>query len=503
MGSKRMNIANLFLDAADHYPERLAIVHKDKSINFSELKKQVLSTASYFEQKGIVEGDRVLVFVPMSIDLYRIVLALFHIGATAVFLDEWVSKERLLLCCRLADCKGFIGTTKARILGYFAKEIRNIPIKLKLNKRSEHVSSGRLVKPEASALITFTTGSTGIPKAADRSHQFLQSQFNILKEELKTDPMDVDMPVLPIVLFINLGVGCTSVIADYNSRNPKSLVPSNLVDQINQHKVSRIIASPYLIKRISTYLIEQNVKLDSIRQIFTGGAPVFPTEAGIYINAFENVDVNIIYGSTEVEPISGIKACNLIRQKGSLSKGLPVGKIHPKTELKIIPISNSPIGLTKLSKLAEMELEEGKIGEIIVAGNHVLKKYFRNEEAFKENKICVEGTIWHRTGDSGFVMENQLFLTGRCNQLIQKNNRLLSPFIMENLLQNIEGLTLGTMVEHKSNLILVVETMLEQSEVGALVSEFDYDKLVVLKKIPRDPRHFSKIDYGRLKEMLD
>ncbi|NJM17110.1 MAG: hypothetical protein HC896_18550 [Bacteroidales bacterium] len=76
------------------------------------------------------------------------------------------------------------------------------------------------VEPHATALITFTTGSTGTPKAADRSHAFLKEQFNALLDEIKPSANDVDMPVLPIVLFVNLGVGCTSVIADFNVAEP-------------------------------------------------------------------------------------------------------------------------------------------------------------------------------------------------------------------------------------------------------------------------------------------
>ena len=76
-----------------------------------------------------------MIFVPMSIDLYRIVLAIFSMGATAVFLDEWVNKNRLEICCQLADCNGFIGTSKARLSGYFLQELRKIPIKLSINRK--------------------------------------------------------------------------------------------------------------------------------------------------------------------------------------------------------------------------------------------------------------------------------------------------------------------------------------------------------------------------------
>src|ERR1700741_2328448 len=126
------NIANLFFEAAKQYPDNIAIIHHEKSISYTALESEVVKTALYFKEQGIKKGDRVLIFVPMSIDLYRIVLALFSIGAVVVFLDEWVSKKRMELCCSIAQCKGFIGVTKARVFSWFSKELRSIPVKLKI-----------------------------------------------------------------------------------------------------------------------------------------------------------------------------------------------------------------------------------------------------------------------------------------------------------------------------------------------------------------------------------
>ena len=82
------------------------------------------------------------------------------------------------------------------------------------------------------ALITFTTGSTGTPKAALRSHVFLNEQFKALLHEIQPKPTDIDMPILPIVLFVNLGVGCTSIIADYKQTKPNNLDPKKIINQL-------------------------------------------------------------------------------------------------------------------------------------------------------------------------------------------------------------------------------------------------------------------------------
>ncbi|NJO65764.1 MAG: AMP-binding protein [Richelia sp. RM2_1_2] len=152
----------------------------------------------------------------MGIDLYRVVLAIFSIGAVAVFVDEWVSVKRLSLCCKIAKCKALIAPFPYRIAGLFISEIRNIPLFLSAKKQLRTNKKIDLATTSASdsALITFTTGSTGIPKAVDRSHGFLKSQFDALHPLLKGD---INMPMLPIVLLLNLGLGVTSVIAAFKS----------------------------------------------------------------------------------------------------------------------------------------------------------------------------------------------------------------------------------------------------------------------------------------------
>jgi non-ribosomal peptide synthetase component E (peptide arylation enzyme) len=117
----RENVTDLFFAHAEKSPARCAIVNGKNRISYGELATQVKQTAAYFQSKGIGKGDRVLVFLPMGIDLYRTVLALFDIGATVVFLDEWVSRERLDVCCRLAKCKAWIGGWKVKILSFLSK----------------------------------------------------------------------------------------------------------------------------------------------------------------------------------------------------------------------------------------------------------------------------------------------------------------------------------------------------------------------------------------------
>src|SRR5689334_23366868 len=113
------NIIATFLTAAAEHPDTAALVQDGASLTYMQLHDEVIATAVYYRSKGIGRGDMVLVFVPMSLPLYRVVLALFYIGACPVFLDEWVSIARLKECLKVVKCKALIAKPAYLFLSYF------------------------------------------------------------------------------------------------------------------------------------------------------------------------------------------------------------------------------------------------------------------------------------------------------------------------------------------------------------------------------------------------
>ncbi len=276
--STYFNIVSHFFEQAERYPDKIAIHFDGQSVSYRQLKFEVLQSTAYFHQKGIRKGDRVLVFVPMSIDLYRNVLALFHLGATAVFLDEWVSKKRLDACCEVADCKAFIGVFKIRLLSFLSKGLRRIPIRL--GSKLKIPANGNFMPeptvPSDTALITFTTGSTGTPKAAKRTHGFLNEQFKALLDKIQPKAEDVDLTTLPIVLLINLGVGSTSVISTFKAAKPEKTDFRQVAQSIRKFGVNRIIASPYFVLELAKFVQNRKQELSSLEAIFKSWAGSLP-----------------------------------------------------------------------------------------------------------------------------------------------------------------------------------------------------------------------------------
>src|SRR5262249_60888750 len=130
-------------------------------------------------ERGVAAGDCVLLFVPMSIDLYVALLAVLHCGAVAVFVDAWAGRARLDAAIAAARPRAFIGIPKAHLLRLASPALGAVPIALLYHRswfplerwmRADRAQAAAALESASPALVTFTTGSTGRPKAAARSH---------------------------------------------------------------------------------------------------------------------------------------------------------------------------------------------------------------------------------------------------------------------------------------------------------------------------------------------
>jgi acyl-CoA synthetase (AMP-forming)/AMP-acid ligase II len=226
------------------------------------------------------------------------------------------------------------------------------------------------------------------------------------------------------------------------------------------------------------------------------------------VSAFPNATSAVLYGSTEAEPISEISFNELAAFDSAIEKnGICVGKTYSKINVRIIPITEEAIKVASAAELEKMYLGNNVIGEIIVSGHHVLTEYFNSEEAFIKNKIKADDVIWHRTGDAGFMDETgQLYLTGRCNTLINYQGKILSPFIYEYLLNRMKEIYCGTvmLLNNKVTIIIEPQRKTNQNVIIDLIksSGLLYEDIRFVTHIPKDPRHFSKIDYEKLKLSL-
>ena len=231
-----MNLVLLDRHARER-PGQPAIVEAARSVTFAELARDARRAAEAWHRDGLRRGDVVLVLAPMGIPLYTTLLGLFELGLVAMFVDPSFGRAHLDRCCELVRPKAFAGTRRARLLSWASRGVRRIPIRRGLGARlkpSRYVEPSRDVEPARSgefepslrgehtdpALITFTTGSTGVPKVAVRTEGFLLAQHRAISAALELRAGDVDLTTLPMFVLANLASGVTSVIPDADLRRP-------------------------------------------------------------------------------------------------------------------------------------------------------------------------------------------------------------------------------------------------------------------------------------------
>ncbi len=508
MLSPENNSLQLLLQTARTHPNRVALVHKNERIPFAILQNRIEATAARFREKGIQKNDPVLVFVPVGIPLYVQVMALLYVGAVPVFVDEWANKERIRQCCETVNPKALLAPWPYRWLAYFFTSLRRIPLKL---APSTHAVSGQriplvAVDTDDPALITFTTGSTGTPKAAIRSHAILKAQFEALSPLVANDST-VCLTLLPIVVLLNLGLGKTTVISRISPKKYKPSDTQKLLLLIQKEQIDTVIASPFLIIELATYFRQTGQVNPSIKTIITGGGPVFPTDAALVGHAFPQAVTTIVYGSTEAEPISQISAATLAEWPDVSETGLPVGTVDAAATVAIMPTQEAAWPPMTETQWQQYVMRTSTVGEIVVSGNHVVKQYVKNEKARSETKIRVGQTIWHRTGDAGRLdAHGQLFLYGRCRQVMQLDNQLVYPFLVEYEARQFQGIRQAAFLLVEGNPLLAFSTTHEYHEQTFVEwARNRWGRNLRLKRypaIPLDARHRTKVDYAALETMI-
>ncbi|HRE83199.1 MAG TPA: AMP-binding protein [Opitutaceae bacterium] len=525
-----MLIGDLLTSQARAHPDTPALLdpRAERSLTFAELDTAVTSAATWWQtEAGLQRGDAVLVFVPMSADLYVALLGLFRIGAVALFLDPSAGKAHLEACCARWAPKALLAVPKAHLLRLRSPALRKIPLKLtprgwlpftqrwrpssQISNFKSHISPPT-VHPSDPALVTFTSGSTGLPKAAVRTHALLLAQYHALAPSLHLNRGDIDLATLPIFVLANLAAGVTTVLPEVDLRKPGEVDAAGLFAQIERDRVTRITASPAFFERLITYGLETRRTLPSLRQVHTGGAPVFPRLLDALRHLAPNAQVVAVYGSTEAEPIAHLEHSEITPDDLTAmasGRGLLAGQPTPEIRLAIIADEfGRPRKPETTASFHEAKLPVGAIGEIVVAGDHVLKGYLGGH-GDEETKFKVDGETWHRTGDAGSLdAHGRLWLNGCCTAKIDDAHGRLYPFGIECIAMTFPDVRRAAFVSLNGQRLLAIESSKPSPELetqltaSATLANAYVEKIIFLDHLPVDRRHNAKIDYPALQALL-
>lgn len=522
-----MNLTALLEERARLHPERLALVDfrhgRDRAVTFVQLSRRVAAGACALHEMGLRRGQVVLVFQPVSIELYEFLLAAFRSGIRVMLADPSAGRGFLSHCCQRLMPHAFFGSWKAQCLRLAVPALRRIDKAIvagpwfpgAVRWRTDHGNLPMVEVPDDEpALVTFTSGSTGVPKAAVRTHGFLLAQHRELSQSLGFEDGETDLITLPVFVLANLASGLTSVLAATDLARPGTPDTKAISSQCERHGVTRCTASPAFFEGH----LKHPDGMPAFRKIFTGGAPVFPDLLRRLRAALPDAAIHSVYGSTEAEPIAHFSAIEagaetdaITRRGGGLCAGVPV----PAIQLKIIADHwGEPLGPMDMAEFSRMEIPAGQAGEIVVAGGHVLGGYL-DGIGDHETKIHVDGGVWHRTGDAGWIDDGgRLWLIGRCAAKLPSfaappgipADALRYPFAIECALREKFSHIRTAAIEWQGRRLLIVgkQTDTEETEaIRAVSRDLGMEDLVCLDALPLDRRHNAKIDYPALRGILE
>ncbi|MCX6333483.1 MAG: fatty acid CoA ligase family protein [Bacteroidia bacterium] len=432
------NISEHLRINAAMFPDKPALLHPVR-ITYNELETEVDRYSYGLERAGIKSGTKTVLMIPAGPDMLYLTFALFRIQAVPVMIDPGMGISAMLKALEGIDADAFIGIPKAHLLRIIRPSgFRNVKVKLTiLNKWFPGAWRARrflgdeikkytvlMVDPDSMAAIFFTSGSTGPAKGVVYTAGMLNRQISITKEQFKISSDETDLCTFPLLGLFAICHGNSSVMADMDMVYPAKLNPSRVVRNIIDFGCTQMFGSPMILNRLSHYCTEKGIKLKTLRNVISAGAPVYKNilEEFTRLIADESV-IHTPYGATEALPVTDITSAELaqLSEKPVDENGICIGYPIKGSDVRIIKISDDPIQSWGDDLLTSF----GQVGEITIKGPWVSTEYFNNPDANRISKIHDhrDNRIWHRMGDLGRIDENgRLWFYGRKSQRVITEN---------------------------------------------------------------------------------
>ena len=451
-------IRSLLFAQADRHEEKPFLIFFDgenrrREYSYRDFTDDVCRTANFLHARGIRKGDRIATVAFNHSDTVIQYFAAFIIGAVVVPINVGEDDKRVHYL--LSDSRVRLAFVREQ----FQERIRSLTADLPLLKHLivvpsdtrvghhadlRHLSSGldpAIEEPVDSdeALIVYTSGTTGNPKAVVLTHYNLLADAMAISDWHGLTTESRMMCVLPIhhvngtvvTLVTPLFAGCSVVL------NQK-FQTERFFSRIAAEQIDVVSVVPTLLQFLHhAHIKTEELELWRFRHIICGAGPLTVDLATRFEQLYQ-IPIIHGYGLSETTCYSCFLPVDLTREKhrhwlsayGFPSIGVPL-----------------PINQMAIHDDEGRELEAGERGEIVVRGHNVMKYYYNNRDA--NEQAFSHG--WFRTGDEGFFQYDEqermfFFITGRLKELIIRGGVNISPFEIDEVLMNIPGVEAGIAV---------------------------------------------------------
>lgn len=415
-------------------PDATALVFQDRSLTYAELATEIDRIASGLSDRGFKHGDRLLALLPNGIEYVELFFAVASLGGVIVPTNYLLSPHEVAHIWRDSDStwlvvhetfeKGIsaIDPTSRRDGQWFAVgECAGITSYEQLREPVPASDGFGEVSADDVVLLQYTSGTSGLPKAAVHTHSTLMWNMTqqITDFGLKREDVYVCVPALcwaagfhdfTLPLF---WVGGTVVLMPSQSFDPE-----HLVSVLQQHGGTIVLLVPSVLRRVVESGFSVDRPLPALRLLLSGGEPL-PIELIETVQGLlPGVWLAQSYGMTE-----GPMIMSFLSDKDAIAKRGSAGQAMSATELRVVDPG-------------DLDVPVGTVGEIICRSPGTMIGYAKADAA---NEVAFRGG-WFHTGDSGYLDEDgYLYIVGRVKDMFITGGLNVYPAEIERVLLQYEG----------------------------------------------------------------
>jgi len=438
-----LNLAATFTHSAAQFPEKTAVVCGPARLSYKQLDEAINRIANGLKNKGIGKGDNVVLSCPNLPFFPMVYYGILKTGATVVPINVLSTGREIAYYLKDCDAKayfcfqgtpelpmaqngynGFKEVEKCRHFWVMMADIAAPSPFPGIQTLAEFMApqspdfDTQCTESDDTAVILYTSGTTGFPKGAELSHMNMTMNAIISREIMAFDPADVQVISLP--LFHSFGQ-TTQMNAGFSMGNTLVLIPrfsaEALLSALQNEKGTIFAGVPTMYWALLNY--EDNDNQFDMKEIaknlrvgVSGGASL-PLEILKGMEKKYNIPILEGYGLSETCPVVSFNDLKYERKPGTV--GPPIWGI----EIEIVDIEDNI-------------LPAEEVGEVRIRGHNVMKGYYGKPA---ETAAAIRGNGWFYTGDLGKMdKDGYLSIVDRLKDMIIRGGFNIYPREVEEVI---------------------------------------------------------------------
>ncbi len=442
-------------DALDQSLARNGHIHylhsqDDQSeIPFSTLKQRALGVLFHLQQKGLRAGDRCLLLTDDNAFFLDAFWACLYGGIVPVPVAVASNDETREKCLRIFDKleNGYLYTREKHLQDLLAfcadRDYRQTATRLAerhllIESVTSTAQAGAIhpVRPEDTAFIQFSSGSTSDPKGVVLTHRNILANIEAIVEGAAITTEDRLLSWMPLTHDMGMiGFHLTAIVVgiDHSIMDTATFVRRPLLwIQSASERRATILCSPNFGYKHFLKVFEarglQNIDLSAVRLIFNGAEPIAVDICRQFMRAMQPFSLAEnamfpVYGLAEAslavsfpEPRATLETIDVQRKRLGIGERIVESDQDYTTFVKVgKPIRHCKVRITDLD---DRPLADAHVGKIQLQGDNVTAGYYRAPEI---NRRLITADGWLDTGDCGAFVDGQLIITGRLKDIIFVN----------------------------------------------------------------------------------